>query len=41
MSHQQSISMVKQLIEVKEDQKDVEEFTKRELDEILEYVCTS
>ena len=35
------VSLVKEIIDVKADQIDVEGFTKHELDEILEYVCTS
>ena len=35
------VSLVKEIIDIKADQIDVEGFTKHELDEILEYVCTS
>ena len=35
------ISIVKEIIEAKADQIDVEGFTKQELDKILEYLCTS
>ena len=33
------VAMVKELIEVRADQKVVTDFTKEELDEILEYLC--
>ena len=35
------ITMVKELIDIREGKHEVEEFSKEELDEILEHLCTT